>query len=265
MGNRGRTRACAATIAVSGALLTMPVANAEAAFGDRVLRPGSTGQHVRVLQRWLSLTGYEVRIDGTFGRRTKLALRRMEREQGMRVDGVLSRVQARGLRRRAIIARATVLAGGPEPAPAITAPVQNVAPGARAVMAADGRTALAPAGAPPQVVLAIAAANRIVGRPYRYGGGHGSFEDSGYDCSGTVSYALHGAGLLDAPLASPGLTTYGAAGAGRWITVYANSGHTYVIIAGLRLDTSGSGGKGPRWRPEPRSSGGYVVRHPAGL
>jgi len=262
--NRGRSRACAATIAVSGALLTTPVANAEAAFGDRVLRPGSSGQHVHVLQRWLSLTGFEVRIDGNFGRRTKIALRRMEREHGMRIDGVLSQVQARGLRRRAILARATILAGGPEPPPAI-APAANVAPGATAVLAPDGRTALAPASAPPQVVSAIAAANRITAKPYRYGGGHGSFEDSGYDCSGTVSYALHGAGLLDAPLASPGLATYGAEGAGRWITVYANSGHTYVVIAGLRLDTSGSGGAGPRWRPEPRSSSGYVVRHPAGL
>ncbi len=264
MRNRTRSRMCAATIAVSGALLATPVASAEAAFGDRVLRQGSSGKHVRVLQRWLSLTGYEVRIDGQFGRRTKIKLRRMERENEMRVDGILSRPQARGLRRRAIIARAAILTGGPEPAPAI-APSANLAPGASAVLAPDGRTALAPAGAPPQVVNAIAAANKIVDKPYRYGGGHGSFEDTGYDCSGTVSYALHGAGLLDAPLASPGLTSFGAKGAGQWITVYANSGHTYVVIAGLRLDTSGSGGAGPRWRPEQRSSGGYVVRHPQGL
>jgi peptidoglycan hydrolase-like protein with peptidoglycan-binding domain len=245
-------------------LLATPSAEAQAAFGDRVLRQGSSGQHVRVLQRWLSLTGYGTRIDGHFGRRTKIALRRMERENDMRVDGILSRVQARGLRRRAIIARATVLSGGPEPAPAI-APAQDVAPGATAVLAPDGRSALAPASAPPQVVKAIAAANKIVGKPYRYGGGHGSFEDSGYDCSGTVSYALHGAGLLDAPLASPGLTTFGAKGAGQWITVYANSGHAYVVIAGLRLDTSGTGGEGPGWHAGPRSSSGYVARHPAGL
>ncbi len=264
MGNRNRSRLCAVTIAVGGALLATPVASAEAAFGDRVLRQGSSGQHVRVLQRWLSLTGYNARIDGHFGRRTKIALRRMERENEMRVDGILSRVQARGLRRRAIIARATILSGGPQPTPAIAA-AQNRAPGANAVVAPDGRTALAPAGAPPRVVDAIAAANKIAGRPYRYGGGHGSFEDTGYDCSGTVSYALHGAGLLDAPLASPGLTSFGAKGAGRWITVYANSGHAYVVIAGLRLDTSGSGGEGPRWRPERRSSRGYVVRHPQGL
>ena len=264
MENRRRSRACAATIAVAGTLLATPVSSANAAFGDRLLREGSSGQHVRVLQRWLSLTGYDTWIDGHFGSQTKLALRRMERANDMRVDGVVSQIQARGLRRRAILARVTVPSGGPEPLPAIE-PAADVAPGATAVLAPDGRTALAPAGAPSPVVGAIAAANRIVGKPYRYGGGHGSFEDSGYDCSGTVSYALRGAGLLDAPRASSGLTAFGADGAGRWITVYANAGHAYVVIAGLRLDTSGSGGAGPRWHPEPRSSSGYVARHPAGL
>jgi len=174
---------------------------------------------------------------------------------------VLSQAQARELRHRAVAAAASVGPGGPAPAPAVAA----VNPSPNAVLAADGLTAVAPDAAPPQVRHVIDAANQIVGKPYRYGGGHGSFQDSGYDCSGTVSYALHGAGLLGAPRASSGLTTFGAAGAGQWITVYANSGHTYVVIAGLRLDTSGSGGEGPRWRPEPRSGSGYVVRHPAGL
>jgi peptidoglycan hydrolase-like protein with peptidoglycan-binding domain len=265
VGNQARSRTCAATIAASGVLLATPGTQAHAAFGDRVLREGSRGQHVRVLQRWLSLTGFDTRIDGRFGRHTKRTLRRFERTHAMRVDGVLSQPQARGLRRRAIIARASVPSGGPEPAPAIVAPPQDVAPGTTAVLAPDGRTALPPAGAPRQVGDAIAAANRIVGMPYRYGGGHGSFEDSGYDCSGTVSYALHGAGLLGAARASSGLTAFGRTGAGRWITVYANSGHAYIVIAGLRLDTSGSGGTGPRWHPGQRSASGYVVRHPAGL
>lgn len=264
MGNRDRSRACAATIAVSGALLAMPAAGAEAAFGDRVLRAGDQGRHVRVLQRWLSLTGFEAHIDGRFGTRTRRALRRYERGNDMRVDGVLSQLQARGLRRRALIARAAVPTGGPQPAPAIAA-APNLAPGTTAVLAPDGRTALAPASAPPQVQAAIAAANRIVDKPYRYGGGHGSFEDGGYDCSGTVSYALHGAGLLGAPRASSGLMTFGRAGAGEWITVYAHGGHAYVVIAGLRLDTSGGSGEGPRWRPQPHSPDGYAVRHPAGL
>ena len=112
---------------------------------------------------------------------------------------------------------------------------------------------------------AIAAANRIVGKPYRYGGGHGTWEDRGYDCSGTVSYALHGAGLLRSPLASTAFMRFGAPGRGQWITVYAHGGHAFAVIAGLRLDTSGGGGRGPRWHTEPRSPSGFKARHPAGL
>ena len=123
--------------------------------------------------------------------------------------------------------------------------------------------AIAPASAPPEVVQAIAAANKIARRPYRYGGGHGSFRSHGYDCSGAVSYALHGAGVLSRPRDSTGLESWGSAGSGRWITIYANSGHAYAVIAGLRFDTSGRGESGPRWRTSSRSARGYVVRHPA--
>ena len=140
-----------------------------------------------------------------------------------------------------------------------------VAPGATAAMTADRRTAAAPAGAPPQVVRAIAAANRITRKPYKWGGGHGRWRDTGYDCSGTVSYVLHAAGLLKTARDSSGLMAYGARGKGDWITVYAHGGHAYVVIAGLRFDTSGRGEKGPRWRLEPRSGRGFVKRHPAGL
>jgi peptidoglycan hydrolase len=114
-------------------------------------------------------------------------------------------------------------------------------------------------------VRAIRAGNKLQDKPYRYGGGHRSFADSAYDCSGTVSFALHGAGLLDAPLASGGLMTWGRAHRGRWITVYANAGHAYMVIAGLRLDTSGSGGRGPRWQTAGRSSASFVARHPRGF
>ena len=139
------------------------------------------------------------------------------------------------------------------------------APVARASLAPDGRTALAPAGAPAAVQAAIAAANRINRKPYRYGGGHARFRDSGYDCSGTVSYVLHAAGVLRRPRASGDLMRFGARGRGRWITVYANGGHAYMVIAGLRFDTSGPGPSGPRWRAQKRSSRGYTVRHPVGL
>jgi hypothetical protein len=133
---------------------------------------------------------------------------------------------------------------------------------------ADG-LAQAPAAAPAAVKEAIAAGNQLIGQPYVYGGGHQSFISHGYDCSGAVSYALHGANLLASPLDSSELELWGSPGPGSWITVYANAGHTYMDIAGIRFDTSTAGdpgGKqGPRWRPLLRSNAGYVVRHPAGL
>ena len=130
--------------------------------------------------------------------------------------------------------------------------------------------AAAPAAAPDAVKQAIWAANKIIGRPYRYGGGHArGFVDRGYDCSGTVSGALHGADLLDSPLDSGSFMRWGAGGAGQWITVYTNPGHAYAVIAGLRLDTSAAGDpgglKGPRGRPTLRSSHGFKARHPVGL
>jgi len=246
--------ACAAcAVAVSAPSLSPKAASA--AFGDRALVQGSKGRHVRVLQRWLTLVGVPTRVDGQYGRATRRSVRVYERRNNLHVDGRVSRPQARGLRRRAAMA-----------APAATTPpAPTAAAGARAVLSPDRRTALAPASAPPQVHAAIAAANRIVGKPYRYGGGHGTWEDRGYDCSGTVSYALHGAGLLRSPLASTAFMRFGARGKGGWITVHAHGGHAFVVIAGLRLDTSGDGGRGPRWRTEPRSPSGFKARHPAGL
>ena len=130
--------------------------------------------------------------------------------------------------------------------------------------------AYAPDQAPDQVKQAIWAANQIVGMPYRLGGGHKlGFTDHAYDCSGTVSFAMHGAGLLARPRDSSSFLRFGAAGAGQWITVYTNSGHAFAVIAGLRLDTSAAGdpagGSGPRWRPNLRSTRGYKARHPRGL
>jgi len=123
--------------------------------------------------------------------------------------------------------------------------------------------ASAPASAPDAVKAAISAANAIADTPYIWGGGHGSFESSGYDCSGSVSYALHAGGWLDSPLDSTGLSTWGEPGPGKWITVYANSGHAWAMIAGLAFDTSG--GAGPRWHSSPASSTeGFIARHPPG-
>ncbi len=129
--------------------------------------------------------------------------------------------------------------------------------------------AAAPMNAPAAVQEMIWAANEIIGRPYVYGGGHGSFISWGYDCSGTVSYALHGAGLITAPMDSSEMMGWGERGVGRWVTIFANPEHAYMTVAGLRLDTSPvedpSGLEGPRWRPLRRENRGFVKRHPAGL
>jgi peptidoglycan hydrolase CwlO-like protein len=123
--------------------------------------------------------------------------------------------------------------------------------------------ASAPASAPEPVKAAIAAANSIADTPYIWGGGHGSFESSGYDCSGSVSYALHAGGWLDSPLDSTGLSTWGEPGPGKWVTVYANAGHAWAMIAGLAFDTSG--GAGPRWHSSAVSpTEGFIARHPQG-
>lgn len=129
--------------------------------------------------------------------------------------------------------------------------------------------ACAPAKAPLAVKRAIWAANQLRSKPYHFGGGHGSFADSGYDCSGTVSYALGAAGLIQVPMSSGDLTRYGSRGRGKWITIYARNGHAFVVIAGLRLDTTAWNNRferdAPRWQTTDRPPRGFEVRHPAGL
>jgi hypothetical protein len=134
-----------------------------------------------------------------------------------------------------------------------------------AQLSPDGLQAVPPAAAPQPVKDAIYAANRIVGKPYRYGGGHRRFKDSGYDCSGSVSFALRGGGLIKRPLHSTAFMRWGEAGKGQWITVFTNPGHAYVMIAGLRFDTSGPGPRGPHWRKSARSSRSFTRRHPVGF
>jgi hypothetical protein len=149
--------------------------------------------------------------------------------------------------------------GGTEPTPAPTGP-----PG-RATLMPDG-TAVAPANAPPAIQNAIAAGNAIRTMPYKWGGGHRTFSDTGYDCSGAVSYVLNAAGMLASPLPSGPLAAWGLPGKGWWITVFANSSHAYMKVAGLRFDTSSNGeklnqGSGPRWRATKRKPRGYAIRH----
>jgi hypothetical protein len=129
--------------------------------------------------------------------------------------------------------------------------------------------AAAPMSAPATVQAIIWAGDQIIGLPYIFGGGHGSFSSPGYDCSGTVSFALHGASLISTPMDSSEFMSWGGHGVGRWVTVFTNPEHAYMTVAGLRLDTSAaddpSDQQGPRWRPLRPANAGYRVRHPAGL
>ncbi len=146
--------------------------------------------------------------------------------------------------------------------PAVASTPAPLTPGEAASFISESQASV-PSAAPPAVAAAIEAANSIATTPYIWGGGHASFESSGYDCSGSVSFALHGGGFLESPLDSTGLETWGEAGPGRWITVYANAEHAWMIIAGLAFDTVG--GPGPRWHSSPVDSPeGFIARHPAG-
>ena len=160
-----------------------------------------------------------------------------------------------------------------EDSPRRAASNEELSGGARPMVAGNRAVlrkgiAHAPANAPERVKNAIWATNSLRTKPYIWGGGHGSFQDRGYDCSGTVSFALHHAGLLTTPLPSSELMRFGEGGRGHWITIYSRPGHTFAMIAGLRLDTTDfaiGGNVGPRWHADGRDTFGYVARHPLGL
>jgi len=224
-------------------------------LGSRVLRRGMQGNDVSLLQGDLTLAGFETAVDGQFGPQTQQSVVSFQRAHSMTATGVANTAVVKTL----LAAVKPLGAGGPvQPA--------HINP--------DG-SATAPASAPPAVKAVIAAANQIIDTYYCYAGGHGSWNSPCYDCSGAVSYALHGGGLLSAPLASVPFEGYGLTGPGRWITVYADSGHAFAAIAGLAFDTADfggpniPGGSGPRWRYSSTANladgGDYVVRHPANL
>lgn len=190
---------------------------------------------VRALQAALGLSA-----DGVFGSGTEKALRRFQKRRGLPVDGVAGPATRRALRL------------GPGKA------LKRKRPHRRRRRSGAG-------GGSSTVARVLAAANRIATKPYRYGGGHGSFNDSAYDRSGSVSYALHGGGLLSAPMTSGAFMSYGAPGPGKHITIYATSGHMYMTINGRRFDTSARRQSGSRWGGPRQTGGGYVVRHPPGL
>jgi len=225
-------------------------------LGDRIpVRPGMQGQDIRVLQDFLRRAGVRsATVDGEFGARTARAVRAFERLSKLPVNGFVDATDIAALRDLAG-ARASTR----------SAPTAPVPTGEKATIGSDG-LAVAPAGAPEAVKQIIAAGNEIARTPYRYGGGHAlNFKDSAYDCSGSVSFALRGAKLLKAPMASGGFTSWGDAGRGQWVTTYANGGHMYMVVAGIRFDTSGRTKADTRWQADDRSPRGYSVRHPPGL
>jgi cell wall-associated NlpC family hydrolase len=145
-----------------------------------------------------------------------------------------------------------------------TLAASGIPAGDAAALTGDG-LAVAPLGAPPVVQAVIQAGNQIARLPYRYGGGHATWVDTAYDCSASISFAFAAAGLIATPMASGELVRWGDAGPGRWITVYANGGHAFMTVAGLRFDTSGLIATDSRWQRAARGTAGFAVRHPPGL
>ena len=255
-------RVCVALTAT--AAVALPATAGAAPFAKRTLRVGTHGADVKQLQKYLEAVGISTSVDGQYGRGTAAAVKKFERAASQTVDGKATPSEQAALRKAAQSGQSIDDVAAGSGGTTYAADQGNAT--AKAQLSPDGQTAIAPDSAPQQVKDAIAAANNITSKPYKYGGGHGDFEDTGYDCSGSVSYALHGGGFLDQPEDSTGLESFGAAGKGQWITVYANSGHAWAVIAGLRFDTSGdSSGSGPRWHKDIAPTSGYVVRHAIGF
>ena len=277
-------------------LLVLCLAMPASASAERTVERGDRGATVKKLQRLL-----HVRADGIFGSGTKRALKRFQRGRGLTADGVAGPATWRALNSRARSSgNSRVATRGPSvrllqrklgiPADGVFGPQTQsavrsfqrrrgltadgiVGPATWAALGVHGshpvlkrgRSGGSSSGIPIRVRRAINAANRIAHAPYRLGGGHRSFSDSAYDCSGTVSYVLHAAGALDSPLDSGSLARWGSPGPGRWITVYAHGGHAFMVIRGRRFDTSMRGSGGSRWSSRMRSTAGFTVRHPPGL
>ncbi len=234
-------------LAVAVLSLTVTADAVGTGYATRTLQVGSSGSDVRALQRYLDRAGYETTADGAFGPATRRSVVAFEVAEERRANGRASRAEQR-------IARAR----------AASTDSSEAAPTDSAYLTSEG-VAVAPASAPDEVKAIIEAGNEIATKPYKYGGGHGRWNDSGYDCSGSVSYVLHAAGLLSRPLDSTGFMSWGERGRGTWVTVRTNPSHAYMIVAGLRFDTSARRQTGTRWSEQMRSARGFHGRHPDGL
>jgi Putative peptidoglycan binding domain len=244
-----------------------------------------TGHDVRVLQDFLTLAGFPTPIAGVFGPVTERNVRAFERKYHLTLDGIVDGPFVREIRH--VVGTSTTgtesdTSGGSSWTVGPTSTSKKVStttpapppPTGKTRINANG-TATAPAGAPAAVVAVVAAANKIISKPYIYAGGHATWYAPGYDCSGAVSFALHFGGLLGSSEDSTGFESYGRPGPGKWITVYANAGHAFMTVAGRAFDTADFGGpnippgSGPRWRSNPTGNladgtGGYVAVHPTG-
>jgi peptidoglycan hydrolase-like protein with peptidoglycan-binding domain len=275
------------------AALAVALMLAPAVADAKPLKRGSEGARVAKVQRWLGIAS-----DGIFGPGTRRAVKRFQRGHGLTADGIVGPVtwsalkgsRARkastggGKRSAVVLLQRELGIGadgifGPATESAVTSFQRNhgltadgiVGPATWSALGHAGRSTIlkrrdsSGGGGLDVVARVVRAANRIQGKPYKYGGGHGQWRDSGYDCSGSVSYALHGGRLLSSALTSGGFMRWGDPGKGRRITIYASPSHVYMVIDGRRFDTTGRNETGSRWQASDRSSAGYVVRHPPGL
>jgi len=239
-------------------------------LGNRILKPGMQGHDVRVLQAYLTVDGYPTTVDGDYGPSTKTSVVSWQSANAVVANGVVTYADSRKLRED--VAK---VESSPKSVTDPTTPTTTT-PGATATIDSNGN-ATAPASAPAVVQEMITAANSIDTKPYIYAGGHATWDAPGYDCSGAVSFVLHAAGLLSSSEDSTGLESFGSPGPGQWVTIYANAGHTWIVIAGLAFDTAHWGpttpaGTGPRWLIKADATanlddgtGGYTVRHPTGF
>ena len=252
-----RCRTLAVAVVAMCAVIPISQADAARSFGTRPLAKPMRGADVKQLQQLLTAYGVAASADGQFGRQTRRAVKTWERSGGRRANGRASVSEQVAL--QASVGRGETIDGtteAAEPAP--------VAPGATATLGPDG-LAVAPESAPRRSRTSSRPATRSPASPTATAAATAAGRTAGTTVSGSMSYAFHGAGMLATALDSSGFMRWGDAGEGTWVTTYANAGHSYMVVAGLRFDTSGLSADGSRWHTSERSGAGYTVRHPEGL